>query len=176
MPPARPPRGSATGGQPVIIDSNGGGCSTPRRPGRPIHERPAVTASGWPVLGLAAVAVVAGVALIAVGAHGSARGLIVPGAVLVLAAASVASGLTAVAPGDSRVVQLFGRYAGTIRTEGLRWVNPAAKRRRVSTKIRNHATTPAQTNDADGNPIEIAAVVVWQVEETPKTVFRVACF
>jgi hypothetical protein len=98
----------------VIIDSNGGGVTAPRTPGPPIHERPAVTAPGWPVLGLAAAAVVAGVALIAVGAHGSARALIVPRAVLVLAAASVASGLTAV----------------------------------------------AKVNDAYGNPIEIAAVVV----------------
>src|SRR3982074_386310 len=123
MPPARPPRGSATGGQPVIIDSNGAGATAPRPPGPPIHERPAASASGWPVLGLAAAAVVAGVALVAVGATASAKALVVPGTVLLLAAVSLGSGLTAVAPGDSRVVQLFGRYAGTIRTEGLRWVN-----------------------------------------------------
>jgi regulator of protease activity HflC (stomatin/prohibitin superfamily) len=160
----------------VIIDSNGAGATAPRPPGPPIHERPAASASGWPVLGLAAAAVVAGAALVAVGATASAKALVVPGTVLLLAAVSLGSGLTAVAPGDSRVVQLFGRYAGTIRTEGLRWVNPAAKRRRVSTKIRNHETTAAKVNDADGNPIEIAAVVVWQVEDTAKAVFGVDDF
>ena len=71
------------------------------------------------------------------------------------------------------MVQLFGRYTGTIRSEGLLWVNPYAKRRRVSTKIRNHETPLAKVNDADGNPIEIAAVVVWQVEDTAKAVFGV---
>ena len=61
----------------------------------------------------------------------------------------------------------------TIRSDGLHWVNPNTKRLRVSTRIRNHETTLAKVNDADGNPIEIAAVVVWQVEDTAKAVFGV---
>jgi regulator of protease activity HflC (stomatin/prohibitin superfamily) len=71
----------------------------------------------------------------------------------------VLSGLTPFAPGEARVVQLFGRYAGTIRTSGLRWVNPFARRRRVSVRIRTQETAIAKVNDADGIPIEIAAIV-----------------
>ena len=81
-------------------------------------------------------------------------------------------GLTSVVAGEARVVQLFGRYRGTIREPGLHWVNPFARRRRVSTRIRNHETSVAKVNDADGNPIEIAAVVVWQVQDTAKAIYR----
>jgi regulator of protease activity HflC (stomatin/prohibitin superfamily) len=78
-----------------------------------------------------------------------------------------------VAPGEARVVQLFGRYLGTIRETGLGWVNPFARRRKLSTKIRNHATDVTKVNDGDGNPIEIAAVVVWQVEDTARALYAV---
>ena len=88
----------------------------------------------------------------------------------------VAAGLTPVAPGRARVLQILGRYAGTIRTDGLRWVNPIATRKEVSTRIRNHETAVAKVNDADGNPIEIAAVVVWQVEDTAQAMFEVDDF
>jgi regulator of protease activity HflC (stomatin/prohibitin superfamily) len=98
------------------------------------------------------------------------------GIVLFVVALIVAGGLTPVAPGRARVVQLLGRYAGTIRTDGLRWVNPITARKEISTRIRNHETAVAKVNDADGNPIEIAAVVVWQVEDTAQAVFEVDDF
>ncbi len=85
-------------------------------------------------------------------------------------------GLTAVVPGEARVVQLFGRYHGTIRSQGLHWVNPFAERRRVSTRVRNHETPIAKVNDSDGNPVEIAAVVVWQVEDTAEAIYAVDDF
>ncbi len=85
-------------------------------------------------------------------------------------------GLVAVAPGEARVVQLFGSYAGTIRRSGLRWVNPLTQRIKVSTRIRNHETALAKVNDAEGNPIEIAAVVVWQVEDTARALYEVDNF
>jgi regulator of protease activity HflC (stomatin/prohibitin superfamily) len=81
-----------------------------------------------------------------------------------------------VSPGRARVVQVLGRYSGTVRTNGLRWVNPISSRREVSTRIRNHETAVAKVNDADGNPIEIAAVVVWQVEDTAQAMFEVDDF
>ncbi|MET8152703.1 SPFH domain-containing protein [Actinoplanes sp. NPDC005259] len=102
--------------------------------------------------------------------------LVVLGLVLVLAASIALAGLTPVAPGEARVLQLLGRYTGTVRTDGLRWVNPLTARRRVSTRIRNHETDVLKVNDADGNPIEIAAVVVWQVEDTARAVFEVDDF
>jgi regulator of protease activity HflC (stomatin/prohibitin superfamily) len=102
--------------------------------------------------------------------------LVVIGIVLLIAAALVFRGLTPVAPGEARVIQLFGRYHGTIRAPGLHWVNPFSERRKVSTRVRNHETAIAKVNDADGNPIEIAAVVVWQVRDTAKAIYAVDDF
>ncbi len=141
-------------------------------PQAPVTERVARGLPGWPMLGAVLVAIAGGIALIAT-ADGV---LVVAGIVLIVAAAVCFAGLTAVAPGQARVVQLLGRYAGTIRTDGLRWVNPLTTRRRISTRIRNHETDMAKVNDADGNPIEMAAVVVWQVEDTAKAVFAVDDF
>jgi regulator of protease activity HflC (stomatin/prohibitin superfamily) len=118
----------------------------------------------WGVLRLVAGGVASGVTLVIIGS------------LLVLAALIATGGLVMVAPGEARVVQLFGRYTGTIRTDGLRWVNPLTQRRKVSTRIRNHETGVAKVNDADGNPIEIAAVVVWQVADTAQAVFEVDDF
>jgi regulator of protease activity HflC (stomatin/prohibitin superfamily) len=125
------------------------------------------------VLAAFAAAVVVGILLVVEGISRPAHTLIIYGVVLAVAALSIARGLTPVAPGEAQVIQLFGRYTGTLRDDGLRWVHPAAKRLTISTKIRSHVTATAKVNDADGNPIEIAAVVVWQVEDTAKAVFGV---
>lgn len=85
-------------------------------------------------------------------------------------------GLITVAPGEAKVLQFFGRYIGTVRTPGLRWVNPLTSRRKVSTRIRNHESDVLKVNDNDGNPTEIAAVVVWQVADTARAVFEVDSF
>lgn len=85
-------------------------------------------------------------------------------------------GLTAIKPGEVRVVQLFGGYKGTVRTTGLRWVNPFSVRRKVSVRIRNKETPTVKVNDADGNPIEIAAVVVWQVRDSARALYGVEDF
>jgi len=98
------------------------------------------------------------------------------GIALLVAAELTLKGLTAVVPGEARVVQLFGRYHGTIRNQGLHWVNPFAVRRRISTRVRNLETALAKVNDADGNPIEIAAVVVWQVNDTAQALYAVDDF
>ncbi|HEX4722386.1 MAG TPA: SPFH domain-containing protein [Pseudonocardiaceae bacterium] len=119
---------------------------------------------------------VTGIALAASGHHGVGVPLIPIGAVVVWAGLFLPTGLTAVVPGQARVVQLFGRYVGTVRQPGLRWFNPFTRRRRVSTRIRNHETAITKVNDADGNPIEIAAVLVWQVEDTARAVYEVDDF
>ncbi|MCH5672904.1 SPFH domain-containing protein [Streptomyces gilvus] len=96
------------------------------------------------------------------------------GGVLVLIAALISlRGLNTVAPGEARVVQLFGRYRGTIRQDGLRWVNPFTSRTKISTRVRNHETAVLKVNDAYGNPIELAAVVVWKVRDTAQATFEV---
>ncbi|MEU2429620.1 MULTISPECIES: SPFH domain-containing protein [unclassified Streptomyces] len=130
------------------------------------------------LLGLAGVA--AGVLLIVTGATaesaGAKAGLIIGGIVLAITAVFAMCGLNMVAPGEARVVQLFGRYRGTIRTDGLRWVNPLTSRMKISTRVRNHETAVLKVNDAYGNPIELAAVVVWKVEDTAQATFEVDDF
>jgi len=81
--------------------------------------------------------------------------------------------LVVIAPGETRVVQFFGRYTGTVRRTGLTWVVPLSTRRRVSVRVRNFETNALKVNDADGNPVEIAAIVVWQVADTAKAKFAV---
>ncbi|MEN3356536.1 MAG: hypothetical protein V7637_518 [Mycobacteriales bacterium] len=149
-----------------------------------VRERPSGSVSGWPMLALCVVAVLGGAGLIVWGSlllAGSGPAVVgtavlVVGHPVAIGGAISLGGLTAVAPGQARVVALFGRYVGTIRTTGLRWVNPLTRRRAVSTRIRNHETAPAKVNDADGNPIEIAAVVVWQVEDTARALYEVDDF
>jgi regulator of protease activity HflC (stomatin/prohibitin superfamily) len=82
-------------------------------------------------------------------------------------------GLTIVNPNEAKVVQLFGKYIGTLKMQGLRWVNPLTSRRRVSLRVRNFESNKLKVNDHDGNPIDIAAVVVWRVVETAEAVFQV---
>lgn len=83
------------------------------------------------------------------------------------------AGLTVVNPNEAKVVQLFGVYKGSIKQQGLWWVNPLTSRRTVSLRIRNFESSRLKVNDHDGNPIEIAAVVVWRVVETAEAVFQV---
>lgn len=157
----------------MSVNSTGAGARAPHQPGPEVRERPATALPGLPLAIIGVAVTVLGIGLFVDGLTTPNSGLVTIGAVLMFVAASILTGLTPVAPGEARVVQLFGRYTGTIRGDGLHWVNPNTKRLRVSTKIRNHETTPAKVNDADGNPIEIAAVVVWQVEDTAKAVFGV---
>jgi len=102
--------------------------------------------------------------------------LIALAVVAFIAANFTLRGLTSVVAGEARVVQLFGRYRGTVRDAGLHWVNPFARRLKVSTRIRNLETAVAKVNDNDGNPIEIAAVVVWQVQDTAQALYSVDDF
>jgi len=82
-------------------------------------------------------------------------------------------GLTVVNPNEARVIQLLGEYKGTLKQQGFWWVNPFTTRRRLSLRVRNIETSKLKVNDHDGNPIEIAAVVVWKVVETAEAVFHV---
>jgi len=140
----------------------------------PVPESEAWSLPGVRLLVTGIVTMLAGIAVLVLSSvtHGNA-GLLVLGILLLIGAGLQLRGLTAVVVGEARVVQLFGQYRGTIRTPGLRWVNPVADKRRVSVRIRNHETTVAKVNDADGNPIEIAAVVVWQVLDTSMALYAV---
>jgi hypothetical protein len=87
--------------------------------------------------------------------------------------AFLSSGLFSVAPNEGKVLQLFGQYAGTVRTPGLQWANPFLKKKHVSLRVRNFESTKLKVNDYEGNPIEIAAVVVWRVIDTAEALFEV---
>jgi hypothetical protein len=82
-------------------------------------------------------------------------------------------GLFVVNPNEGKVLQLFGHYVGTARTPGLRWANPLYAKKRISLRVRNFESAKLKVNDLDGNPIEIAAVVVWKVVDSAEAVFEV---
>jgi regulator of protease activity HflC (stomatin/prohibitin superfamily) len=143
---------------------------------RQVTERAARFVPGLRMLAAGIVLLLAGVVLAVVSSHqghAAAVALVVVYVLIFIAGALALAGLTPVVPGQARVVQLFGRYYGTIREPGLQWVNPFTRRIAVSTRIRNQESAQAKVNDADGNPIEIAAVVVWQVADTARATYSV---
>ncbi|MFF6880901.1 SPFH domain-containing protein [Streptomyces sp. NPDC012474] len=152
-------------------------ADVPEMPAPRVREFSAHSIGGGLALLLGLLGLLAGAGLIAlapsVDASGAKAGLIIGGILVALAAFLAMCGLNMVAPGEARVVQLFGRYRGTIRQDGLRWVNPFTSRTKISTRVRNHETAVLKVNDAYGNPIELAAVVVWRVEDTAQATFEV---
>ncbi|MFH9010346.1 SPFH domain-containing protein [Streptomyces sp. NPDC017943] len=152
-------------------------ADVPEMPAPRVREFAAHSIGGGLALLLGLLGLLAGAGLIAVataaGSSGAKAALIVTGILVALAAFLAMCGLNMVAPGEARVVQLFGRYRGTIRQDGLRWVNPFTSRTKISTRVRNHETAVLKVNDAYGNPIELAAVVVWRVEDTAQATFEV---
>jgi hypothetical protein len=154
-------------------------AATPALPSPPVTERVARFLPGLRMLVLGIVLLLAGVAVIVLSSNkspGVDAVLISLTVVLFIASGLALGGLTPVVPGQARVVQLFGGYRGTIRDPGLQWANPFTRRIAVSTRIRNQESAQAKVNDADGNPIEIAAVVVWQVQDTASAVYSVDNF
>ncbi|MER5832573.1 SPFH domain-containing protein [Streptomyces sp. NPDC002130] len=152
-------------------------ADVPEMPAPRVREFTAHSIGGGLALLLGLLGLLAGAGLIAAATSvqptGAQAGLIIGGILIALAAFLAMCGLNMVAPGEARVVQLFGRYRGTIRQDGLRWVNPFTSRTKISTRVRNHETAVLKVNDAYGNPIELAAVVVWRVEDTAQATFEV---
>jgi regulator of protease activity HflC (stomatin/prohibitin superfamily) len=144
-----------------------------------VTEHPPRALSGWAASAASGILLIAGAILLSRGAierlNGtvSAGSLIGIGVPLVALALAGLRGLISVTPGEAVVLRLAGSYQGTVRRPGLWWVHPAARRDRVSTRIRNHETGMLKVNDGDGNPIEIAAAVVWVVEDTARALFAV---
>jgi regulator of protease activity HflC (stomatin/prohibitin superfamily) len=86
------------------------------------------------------------------------------------------TGLFVVNPNEARVLTLFGKYTGTVKSDGFWWANPFAIKKRISLRVRNFETAKLKVNDAHSNPIEIAAIVVWKVVETAEAMFEVDNF
>jgi len=137
-----------------------------------IREHVRRTVPGWlalPVL-LAATAMV--VWLHSLEGIGSLRTLI-PSLVVIL---PLYAGFFVVNPNEARLLLLFGKYTGTVKRDGFHWANPLLLKRRVSLRIRNFESSQIKVNDHDGNPIEIAAVVVWKVVDSAEAAFEVDDF
>jgi regulator of protease activity HflC (stomatin/prohibitin superfamily) len=142
----------------------------PARMSNPTHELALVRpASGW--VGLAVVlALIGGGAALAFGLRPAG---IVAGALAILLAFFLAKGLLTLQPNEAAVLVFFGNYSATLRRDGFFWVNPFYARTRVSLRVRNFNTPTLKVNDRLGNPIEVAAVVTWRVEDTAQAVFDV---
>ncbi len=130
-----------------------------------IAERPALRVTGWWGVGAVAVCVlITNVAL----RHSS-----IWAWVPIVIGVIIALSLAVVPPGQTSVVQFFGSYVGTVRSAGFWWVLPLTVRRRVSLRVRNFETNRLKVNDAEGNPVDIAAIVVWQVADTARSTYAV---
>jgi regulator of protease activity HflC (stomatin/prohibitin superfamily) len=136
------------------------------------EQRPAWVIPGPPTMAGALAALALGIALPLVAGRGG--GLTALAIVLIAAAAFSFGGFFVVQPNQARVLILFGRYTGSVTEAGWWWCNPFTKKQKLSLRVRNFQSERIKVNDASGNPIEIAAVVVWRITDTAKAVFDVA--
>jgi hypothetical protein len=148
-------------------------------PGDDLVEQPGWSLPGWATALLGLLTMVVGVALVGRSLYalsqpgGLSRSVLGAGLFLLLLGIAAFRGLISLSPGEAAVLRLAGSYRGTVRRPGLSWVNPATRVTRISTRIRNHETGMLKVNDADGNPIEIAAAVVWRVGDTARALLAV---
>ncbi len=140
-----------------------------------VQEKPAAKVNGFIGLVLVFGAAAAGVwqFVMGVGITSGSAGQVLFGIALVIAAFILLGGLFTVQPNESRVLVFFGNYVGSVRDSGFWFTNPFTNKKRVSLRVRNFNSERLKVNDADGNPVEIAAVIVWRVVESAKAVFDV---
>ena len=138
-----------------------------------IREKEFGAVSGWAVVFLLLAGVAASIWLLISGIRGEHTAWIISALVALAVQMVLAAGLFVVNPNEAKVLQLFGKYVGTARQPGLRFANPFFTKRRVSMRVRNFESARLKVNDLDGNPIEIAAVVVWRVVDTAEAIFEV---
>ena len=138
-----------------------------------IREREQNGLSGVPVLLALVLLLVLLLVGLTVGAGYDSGWAVFASVVGIVLLALLVPGFFMVNPNEARVLQLFGSYAGSARQPGLRWANPFYTKKRVSMRVRNFESSRLKVNDNEGNPIEIAAVVVWQVVDSAEAVFEV---
>jgi regulator of protease activity HflC (stomatin/prohibitin superfamily) len=138
-----------------------------------IREKQRSASSGWGVFGILLAIDLAALYSIYRGVEANNQAWTLTSITVAVLAALMYPGLFIVNPNEGKVLQLFGAYKGTVREEGLRWANPLYTKKRVSLRIRNFESAKLKVNDNEGNPIEIAAVVVWRVVDTAEAVFEV---
>ena len=128
---------------------------------------------GMPGFPIAVLVVLVGLACVGISIMQPVPEVVVPAVIVGLLDIFVGMGLFIVNPNEAKVVQLFGRYVGTVNEPGLKWANPFYHKRPISVRVRNFESNKLKVNDFDGNPIEIAAVVVWRVVDTAEAAFQV---
>ena len=138
-----------------------------------LSEKEAQCLQGWLIVVVLLVVALAAAWALAQEIQVQSGVFIVVGILVIAADASCWYGFTVVNPNDAKVVTLFGVYKGSMKKPGFWWVNPLSTRRRISLRMRNFESGKLKVNDRDGNPIEIAAIIVWQVVETFEAVFNV---
>ncbi len=138
-----------------------------------IREIPKSGVSGIPVLIGFIVAIAAVIYIFVRGVGSNSLPLLVFSIVSFAVLIFLVTGLFMVAPNEAKVLQLFGDYRGTVRTPGLRWANPLYGKTAISLRVRNFETGKLKVNDLRGNPLDIAAVVVWKVVDTAEACFQV---
>ena len=137
-----------------------------------MKENPSRSLPGIPVLLLLMAAMFMGAYLIASSAQDGTAGWIA-GMALVVIGLFLMFGLYKVEPNQAAVLNLFGKYVGTVKDGGLRWNNPFYGKKKVSLRVRNFESSKLKVNELDGSPIEIAAVIVWQVVDASEAVYNV---
>ncbi|MDQ3056699.1 MAG: SPFH domain-containing protein [Pseudomonadota bacterium] len=138
-----------------------------------MKENPVRSASGIPMLLVLLAATIAGGYFIVTGINNSAPWWIVLGVLVSVIALFCMFGLYMVEPNQAAVLSLFGKYIGTDKDNGLRWNNPFYSKKKVSQRVRNFESGKLKVNELDGSPIEIAAVIVWQVVDSAEAVYNV---
>lgn len=136
-----------------------------------MKEKPVSSLPGIPML-LVLILVVAGAAWMIPAGNLGGPALLVPILIMVIASLCLL-GLYMVEPNQSAVLSLFGKYVGTVKDNGLRWNNPFYSKKKVSQRVRNFESGKLKVNELDGSPIEIAAVIVWQVVDSAEAVYNV---
>jgi regulator of protease activity HflC (stomatin/prohibitin superfamily) len=138
-----------------------------------IRERENAALPGLPILIGAVALIVVSIYQFVTGIREPSYAALIWSCILLVVAVVLLIGLFVVNPNEGKVLQFFGNYAGTVKRPGLRWANPLYTKKRISQRIRNFESAHLKVNDNEGNPIEIAAVVVWRVVDTAEAVFEV---
>jgi len=138
-----------------------------------LSERVVKGVSGWLMVFMFLAVIVGAIAMLVSAIQSESPVWIVAWVLILVVDLVCWAGFTVVNPNEAKVIQLFGVYRGSIKEQGFWWVNPFTSRRTVSLRVRNFESSHLKVNDHDGNPIEIAAVVVWRVVETAEAVFQV---
>ena len=138
-----------------------------------MQEKRSFNIGGMKMVVLFFLVVIASAFLIPYSVTDDAPGGVLIGILAILASLIGTAGFSIVPPNHSKVVTFLGRYLGTIRDNGFRWTYPLTRRRTVSLRVQNFDSNTLKVNDANGNPVEVAAVIVWRVVDSAKAGFEI---